>query len=358
MLPSWARRSPQATTRDLTIVPFLCQVTDSPTLAGVKSALVTGVAGQDGIYLARRLRDEGVAVVGTVNPRSDARTRVAAYLDDVEVVPVDLADADGLRELIASRAPDEVYNLAGFSSVARSWEQPEECFALNTDAVGVLVEAVLALRDRTGKDVRLVQASTAEVVEGASPYARSKAAAEEIVRSAREDAGLHASSARLHIHESPLRGPQFVSRKITRTVAGIVLGRTSVLTLGNVDVVRDWGFAGEYVGALRLMATAAEPVDLPVGTGVRHTLAELVDAAFVAGGIDDPANHLAQDPELLRPADIPELVADPVPAERALGWRATITLATLVRHMVQVDLQRLRTGVEESAAYLIVPATA
>jgi GDPmannose 4,6-dehydratase len=322
----------------------------------VKSALLTGVAGQDGIYLARLLRDEHVEVVGTVNPRSDARERVAAYLGDVDVVAVDLADAEGLRGLVASRAPDVVFNLAGMSSVARSWEQPDEAFTLNADAVEVLVGAVLALRESTGRDVRFVQASTAEVVEGVSPYARSKAVAEEVVRAAREESGLHASSARLHIHESPLRPPTFVSRKITSAVAEIALGRRSVLTLGNLDVVRDWGFAGEYIAALRLMAATAEPTDLPIGTGVRHDLSDLVDAAFAAVGIDDVGSHVVQDPELLRPADIPELVADPLPAERVLGWRATVDLETLVGHMVRTDLERLRTGVAEAADYLAVPA--
>jgi GDPmannose 4,6-dehydratase len=322
----------------------------------VKSALLTGVAGQDGIYLARLLRDEHVDVVGTVNPASDVQDRVAAYLGEVDVVPVDLADAEGLRGLIASRAPDVVFNLAGMSSVARSWERPEEAFALNADAVEVLVGAVLALRDSTGRDVRFVQASTAEVVDGASPYALSKAVAEEVVRAARDDSSLHASSARLHIHESPLRPPTFVSRKITSAVAEIALGRRSVLTLGNVDVVRDWGFAGEYVAALRLMAAGADPVDLPIGTGARHTLSDLVDAAFAAVGIDDASGHVVQDPDLMRPADIPELVADPLPAERALGWRATVGLETLVGHMVRTDLERLRTGVAEAADYLAVPA--
>jgi GDPmannose 4,6-dehydratase len=323
----------------------------------VKTALVTGVAGQDGIYLARRLRDEGLHVVGTVKPGNQDAVRVATYLDGVDVVALDLSDTAGLRGLVASAEPDEVYNLAGMSSVARSWELPEEAFTLNADAVEVLVGAVLALRDRSGKDVRVVQASTAEVVDGASPYARSKAAAEEVVRAARDDNGLHACAARLHIHESPLRGPGFVSRKITSGVAEIVLGRRSVLTLGNVDVVRDWGFAGEYVAALRLMAATAEPVDLPIGTGVPHSLGDLVDAAFAAGGIDDPSSHLAQDPALMRPADIPELVADPGPAERVLGWTADVRLESLVRHMVQVDLERLRSGVAESADYLAVPAT-
>ena len=317
---------------------------------------MTGVAGQDGIYLARQLRDRGVAVVGTINPRNQASDRFAAYLDDVDVVALDLADAEGLRGLVASRAPDVVFNLAGMSSVARSWERPEEAFTLNADAVEVLVSAVLALRDSTGRDVRFVQASTAEVVEGVSPYARSKAMAEEVVRAAREESGLHASSARLHIHESPLRPPAFVSRKITSAVAEIALARRSVLTLGNVDVVRDWGFAGEYVAALRLIATSAEPTDLPIGTGVAHTLADLVAAAFAAVGIDDPAPHLAQDPDLLRPADIPVLVADPLPAERALGWRATVGLETLVGHMVRTDIERLRSGVAEAADYLAVPA--
>lgn len=317
----------------------------------MKSALVTGVAGQDGIYLARRLRSEGVRVVGTVRPGHESGDRVAAYLADVEIVPVDLADAEGLRRVVARQEPDEVFNLAGMSSVARSWERPEETQTLNADAVQVLVDAVLELRDRTGRDVRFVQASTAEVVDGASPYAKSKAVAEEIIRAAREISGLHASSARLHIHESPVRPPQFVSRKITSAVAEIVLGRRSVLALGNLDVVRDWGFAGEYVEALRLMAAATEPVDLPIGTGVRHTLGDLVDAAFAAGGID-ASSHVIQDPALLRPADIPELVADPAPAERALGWVATVSLEALVRHMVQVDLERLRTGVEEAAPYL------
>lgn len=324
----------------------------------MKSALVTGVAGQDGIYLARRLRSEGVRVVGTVRPGHKSQDRVTAYLADVEIVPVDLADAEGLRRVVASQEPDEVFNLAGMSSVARSWERPEETQTLNADAVQVLVDAVLDLRDRSGRDVRFVQASTAEVVDGVSPYAKSKAVAEEIIRTARESSGLHASSARLHIHESPVRPPQFVSRKITSAVAEIVLGQRSVLTLGNLDVVRDWGFAGEYVAALRLMANATEPVDLPIGTGVRHTLAELVDAAFAAGGIDDPSRYLQQDPTLLRPADIPELVADPEPAERVLGWRATVGLDDLVGHMVQVDLERLRTGVAESVGYLAAPSPA
>ena len=318
---------------------------------------MTGIAGQDGIYLARGLRDEGVHVVGTVDPAAPSGERVAAYLSDVEVVPVDLADAAGMTALITTRAPDVVFNLAGMSSVARSWAHPEETVALNADAVEVMVRAVLEVRDRTGRDVGFVQASTGEVVEGASPYARSKAMAEEIVRAARDERGLRGSVARLHIHESPLRGPDFVSRKVTVAVAEIVLGRRRTLTLGNLDVVRDWGFAGEYVAALRLMAGAAEPVDLPIGSGRPHALSDLVDAAFAAACLD-PAGHVEQDRALLRPADIPVLVADPEPAERALGWRATVDLDALVRHMVQVDLERLRTGVPESVAYLAAPATA
>ncbi|WP_275693156.1 GDP-mannose 4,6-dehydratase [Nocardioides sp. TF02-7] len=202
--------------------------------------------------------------------------------------------------------------------------------------------------------MRLFQASSAEVAGDAtaSPYARSKAAAEEAVRDARESAGLHASIARLHIHESPVRAVTFVSRKITRGVAEIALGRADRLVLGSLDVVRDWGFAGEYVEAMRLMTGLPEPVDLPVGTGRPHSLRDLVATAFAAAGLDDPDRYVEQDPALVRPADTPVLVADPEPAARALGWRATTELPALIGHMVAADLHRLRTGVAEAVGYL------
>lgn len=317
------------------------------------TALVTGVTGQDGAYLARSLVADGRRVVGVARPDAELAAR-RVYLDGVEIAELDLRDAAALRDLVAEVEPDEVYNLAAFSSVGRSWDEPELTVAVNQTAVEVLVDALLATRARTGREVRLFQASSAEVGGGAasSPYARSKAAAEEAVRAAREAHGLHASIGRLYIHESPLRPAYFVSRKITRTVAEIALGKQDRLVLGTLDIVRDWGFAGEYVEAMRLMTGLDAPVDLPIGTGRAHTLRDLVSLAFEAAGLGDGSNHLEQDPALVRPADTPVLVADPEPAAAALGWRAETRADQLVAHMVRTDLERLRSGVEEHPSYL------
>lgn len=323
----------------------------------MRTALVTGVAGQDGIYLARSLRADGVRVVGVASAATGAGDPRRCYLPGVEVHAMDLRDPAGLAALVADVRPDEVYNLAAVSSVGRSWSEPELTFAVNQHAVEVLVAALERLRSRTRRDVRLFQASSAEV-DGdatASPYARSKAAAEDVVRTAR-DRGLAASIGRLHIHESPLRSQAFVSRKITRGAAAIALGHSDRLVLGNLDVVRDWGFAGEYVEAVRLMLAADEPADLPIGTGRPHRLLDLVERAFAAAGLGPASSYVVQDPDLVRPADTAVLVADPEPAAAAIGWRATTTMEQLVDAMVAVDLQRLRTGVAESEDYLRLPA--
>lgn len=323
----------------------------------MRTALVTGAAGQDGIYLARSLRADGHRVVGVVSPRFAADDPRRVYLEGVELRVVDVRDAAALTALVADVEPDEVYNLAAVSSVGRSWQEPELTVAVNQTAVEVLVAALRAQQARTGREVRLFQASSAEISGDAtaSPYARSKAAAEEVVRDAREH-GLAASVGRLYIHESPLRGAAFVSRKITRGAAEIALGMRERLVLGKLDVVRDWGFAGDYVEAIRLMVAADEPLDLPIGTGRPHRLLDLVDRAFAAAGLGEAAPYVDQDPSLVRPADTAVLVADPAPAERALGWRATTTFEEVVDAMVAVDLARLRTGVEESTTYLSRPA--
>ena len=321
------------------------------------SALITGVAGQDGIYLAQQLLAQGARVVGTVNPRSARSDREGAYLDGVVIERVDLTDHDGLRSLIARETPDLVFNLAGMSSVARSWAEPEAAKSLNADPVEVILEALCRLRDETDRDVRFVQASTGEVGIGTSPYALSKERAEGFVRTARDRQGLHAGIARLHIHDSPVRPATFVTRKITAGVAAIALRQAESLTLGNLEVVRDWGFAGEYVDALVRMASAPEPLELSIGTGIAHDLAEVVALAFAAVGIDDPAQYVVQDPSLMRPADIPELVADPRPARESIGWEPRVSLAELIAHMVEVDLSRARTGVGESMQYLFAPVT-
>lgn len=330
-----------------------------PTLAPVRDSqprtvLITGVTGQDGIYLARLLRSRGARVVGAALSGAAPVGLRTAYLADVELVPLDVCDADEVRRLVDTVRPDEVYNLAAVSSVARSWDEPDATFAVNHRAVETLVRSLLSLRGRTGHEPRLFQASSAEVTGSAahSPYARAKAAAEEVVREARDRDGLHACSARLYNHESPLRTTAFVTGKITRSVAEIAAGQRSEVRLGNLDVSRDWGFAGDYVDAMARMVAADEPQDLPIGTGTPHRLADLLSVAFAAVGIDDPTPYVVTDPDLVRPADTAVLVADPEPAAAALGWRAATTFGDLVRHMVTVDQERLRTGVEHDARYL------
>lgn len=315
------------------------------------TAVVTGVTGQDGTYLARSLVADGHRVVGVAAPDAAA---VGPYLDGVEVVALDVRDGAALCRLVDETEPDEVYNLAAFSSVGRSWQEPELTHAVNTGPVVTLVDAAVRLRERTGRAPRIFQASSAEVRGGAadSPYARSKAEAEDVVRRAREELGLHAVCGILYNHESPLRTTAFVTRKITRAAAAIALGLEDTVTLGNLDVVRDWGFAGEYVEAMRLMLAADEPADLPIGTGVAHSLDDLLRTAFDAAGVDDPEKRVVQDPALVRPADTARFLADPAPARAALGWQARTTFEQLVTHMVDVDLRRLRTGVEDDPAYL------
>ena len=319
-----------------------------------RTVLITGVTGQDGVYLSRLLRSRGAYVVGVAPPSATPPELVAAYLGDIDLVPLDICDADQVQRLVDKTEPDEVYNLAAVSSVARSWDEPEATFAVNHGAVEGLVRALLELRGRTGREPRFFQASSAEVTGSAahSPYAQAKAAAEDVVREARTRDGLHACSARLYNHESPLRSTAFVTGKITRGVAEIAAGRRTELRLGNLDVSRDWGFAGDYVDAMCRMVAADEPQDLAIGTGRTHQLADLLELAFQAVGVDDPAPYVVADPDLVRPADTAVLVADPEPAAVALGWRASTSFEDLVRHMVSVDQERLRTGVEHDARYL------
>ncbi|NHC23856.1 NAD-dependent epimerase/dehydratase family protein [Nocardioides sp. IC4_145] len=312
-------------------------------------ALVTGVAGQDGIYLARELLARGSRVVGTVRPDSSEATRMAAYLDDVDVRSLDVRDTATFATLVEDVRPDRVFNLAGLTSVGQSWREPK----LTEEVNGAAVERMLDVL--VGRDVRFFQASSAEELghpAAWSPYARSKARARAAVERARAG-GSFACVATLYNHESPVRGPQFVTRKITQAVAEIALGRRSTLTLGNTAVTRDWGFAGDYAAAMADQLELDGPQDVVLATGVGRTLDELVQVAFAAAGIDDPAVHVEHDPALMRPADVPVQVGDPSTAERLLGWRRTVSFEDMVEHMVRVDVERLRSGVDESPAYLL-----
>ncbi|HWU21294.1 MAG TPA: GDP-mannose 4,6-dehydratase [Nocardioides sp.] len=315
------------------------------------TVLITGAAGQDGTYLARSLLADGRRVVGTISPHGQGAARAALYAPGMETVVVDVRDAAALGRLVADVAPAEIYNLAGVTSVARSWDDPATTFASNTAPVATLIDACLALRS-SGKAPRLFQASSAEAAAGESPYARSKAEARSLVEVARREHGLFAVVATLFNHESPLRDRAFVTRKITAGAAAIALGHAESLELGNLDVTRDWGFAGDFVEAMRLMLGGEEPLDLEIGTGVGHTLRDLVETAFAAAGVDDVWSRVTSSAGLMRPADLAASVADPGPARERIGWKASVGFEELVARMVQVDLARLRTGVEDAVGYL------
>ncbi|WP_193614588.1 GDP-mannose 4,6-dehydratase [Nocardioides lijunqiniae] len=322
--------------------------------ASAQTALVTGVSGQDGVYLARALVAGGVRVVGTVRPGDPASHEMAVYLDGVEVVEHDLRDDAGFRRLLETHRPARVFNLAGFSSVGASWDHPELVDEVNGAAVERMLAALLELRDRHALDVRFFQAGSAEETGDASdsPYARAKARAHAATTRSREEESLFACTAVLHNHESPLRPLRFVTRKIVRAAAEIALGRLDELTLGNLAVARDWGAAADYVDAMVRMLAADAPTDLVIATGVTHTLHDLLVTAFDAAGAGDPAAYVVQDVALLRPSDSPTMSADPSEARRVLGWEPTQTFEDVVAHMVRVDLARLRSGVEESPEYL------
>lgn len=323
-----------------------------------QTALVTGVAGQDGVLLARHLMSLGYRVVGTTQPGVPSPLR--PYLDGVFTEEHDLRDADGFDRLLESYAPDEVYNLAGFTSVGASWDDRE----LVNEVNAVSVDRMLGSLAKRG-GVRFFQASSSEVFgpdsvnpqdeltphDPQNPYAESKSRAHEATVRARED-GLFACVGVLYNHESPLRPTQFVTRKITRAAAEIGEGMRDTVTLGNLEVSRDWGPARDYVVAMGAALRQEAPADYVIATGQLHTLGDLLETAFAAVGIDDPWKHVEQDPTLLRKSDAPGLSGDASKARDVLGWSPSATFAELVREMVAVDQQRIRTGVEEDLAYL------
>ncbi|WP_395690793.1 GDP-mannose 4,6-dehydratase [Nocardioides sp.] len=312
-------------------------------------AFITGISGQDGSYLAERLLEEGVevhALAHELEPLPD--------LPGVELHRGDLTDIDRVRALLLDLAPEEVYNLAAISSVARSWEEPDLTAQVNGLAAGGLLESARQVQDKHDRQVRFVQASSAEIfgdpdrspqdestaVRPVNPYGAAKAFAHLLVDVYRRR-GLHAVSAILYNHESPRRPTQFVTRKITSTVAAIVHGDAETLTLGNLDARRDWGWAPDYVDALVRAARADQACDYVVATGVAHSVRDFVAAAFGRTGITDWKPLVSVDPGLVRPADPTELVGDPTLARERLGWSPSVGFDELVGRMVDADLARL-----------------
>ena len=317
-----------------------------------KTALITGITGQDGAYLARLLLAKEYRVVGLTPRRgSDTmwRLRELGVLDRIEIAYGDVTDMGSVLGILARYEPDEVYNLAAQSFVGASWDQPVHTADVN--AIGT-VNMLEGLRQRRSS-ARFYQASTSEMFGKAqaqlqseatpfyprSPYGVAKLYAHWITVNYRESFGMHASSGILFNHESPLRGIEFVTRKVSDGVAKIKLGLADRLVLGNLDAQRDWGFAADYVDAMWRMLQQPAPADYVIATGVTTTIRDMVRLAFSHAGLDWE-RHVATDPALLRPAEVDMLRGDASKAHAALGWRASTSLAQLMGMMVDADIAR------------------
>jgi GDPmannose 4,6-dehydratase len=317
-----------------------------------KRALITGITGQDGSYLAELLLDEGYEVVGVVRRSSTVNfERIAQIQDRVTLVPADLLDEVSLIAVLRDHRPSEVYNLAAQSFVQTSWSQP--VLTGETTALGVtrLLDAVRIV----DPEIRFYQASSSEMFGKVhevpqrettpfyprSPYGVAKVYGHWITVNYRESYGLHASSGMLFNHESPRRGLEFVTRKVSYGAARVACGLEEKLALGNLDAQRDWGFAADYVRAMWLMLQQDEPSDYVVATGETHSVRELCQLAFAAAGLDWQ-DHVVVDERFLRPAEVDLLVGDPTKAHERLGWRREVDFPRLVEMMVEADLRLVR----------------
>ncbi|MCU1476231.1 MAG: GDP-mannose 4,6 dehydratase [Subtercola sp.] len=315
-------------------------------------ALITGISGQDGSYLAESLLADGYQVHGIVRNSTEENLSALGSHAALTLHSVDLQAPDALENVVALTSPDEVYSLAAISSVAASWKDPVQTGAVNGQVVVRLLEAASGVQERSGHPVRVVHASSAEIfgqaaetpqvettaIRPSSPYGASKAYAHLTVGVYR-GRGLHASNTILYNHESPRRPETFVTRKITASVARISAGLQTGIELGNLDARRDWGWAPDYVAAMRLAAAAPNPDDYIVATGVSHTIADFLDAAFARVGIDDWSGLVAVNPEFVRPVDPAEQLGDASKAHRELGWAPSVDFETLVARMVDHDLE-------------------
>jgi GDPmannose 4,6-dehydratase len=317
----------------------------------MKSALITGITGQDGSYLAELLLDKGYAVHGVVRRSStESFERIGHLTDRITLHQADLNDLASLIEVVKEVHPVEVYNLAAQSFVPTSWKQP----LLTTDITATGVTRVLeAIRLVDPKGVRFYQASSSEMFGKVqqtpqnestpfyprSPYGVAKVYGHWITVNYRESYGMYCVSGILFNHESPRRGKEFVTRKVTDAVARIKLGLQKELRIGNLEARRDWGFAGDYVRAMWLMLQQDGPDDYVVASGATHTVRELVRIAFDHVGLDWQ-KYTVQDPKFMRPAEVDVLLGDPAKAKRVLGWVPEVSFDKLVRMMVDADLKR------------------
>jgi GDPmannose 4,6-dehydratase len=318
-----------------------------------KRALISGITGQDGSYLSELLLDKGYEVYGIVRRASTPTLwRIDHLLDRIQLRPADLLDQLSLIRVIDDVRPHEFYNLAAMSFVPASWDQPMLTGEFNAQGVTRALEAVR----HVDPSIRFYQASSSEMYGKVrevpqteltpfyprSPYGVSKVFAHYITVNYRESYNLFAVSGILFNHESPRRGLEFVTRKVTDGVARIKVGLAESLSLGNLDARRDWGFAGDYVRAMWLMLQQEKPDDYVIATGVSHTVRELVEIAFDHVGLDWQ-KFVRQDPKLLRPAEVDHLIGDASKGRETLGWRPEVDFQGLVRMMVDADVKRLST---------------
>lgn len=316
-------------------------------------ALITGITGQDGLYLAELLLSKGYEVYGLIrgqnNPKFDL---VRKTLPEVNLLTGDLTDVSSLVRVLDAARPDEVYNLGAISFVAYSWENA----SLTTDVTGKGVLNMLeATRLYAGDDiskVRFYQASSSEMFGKVqqvpqtedtllwprSPYGVAKVFGHYMTINYRESYGMHASSGILFNHESPRRGPEFVTRKVSMAVARIKLGLQDEIVLGNLDAKRDWGFAGDYVEAMWLMLQQDQADDYVISTGETHSIEELLKEAFDAAGLNNWQKYVRQDPRFMRPAEVDLLIGDATKAKEVLGWKPKVGFSELVHMMVENDI--------------------
>jgi GDPmannose 4,6-dehydratase len=314
-------------------------------------AFVTGATGQDGSYLVEQLLAEGAEVHALVRSAEHGTHASSSLGEQIRRHIGDLTAGREIEALVAEIEPTEIYNLGGLSSVALSWQEPALTAQVTGVAAGHLLKAAHEQQERTGRPVRFVQASSAEIfghseqvpqredtpIRPVTPYGAAKAYAHHLVGVYRAR-GLLASSCILYNHESPRRPESFVTRKITAGAARIARGLQRDLALGNLDSRRDWGWAPDYVAAMVLAVRAAEPRDYVIATGVSHSVRDFVAAAFRAAGVDEWERHVSLDPRFARPSDAPEQVGDAGLARTVLGWEPTVLFDDIVDRMVEHDL--------------------
>ena len=319
-----------------------------------KRALITGITGQDGSYLAELLLDKGYEVFGVIRRLSAPNVwRIQHLLDRVTLVQADLLDQLSLIKAVEASDPHEFYNLAAMSFVPSSWDQPMLTGEYNSQGVTRALEAIRNVNPK----IRFYQASSSEMYGRVrevpqsemtpfyprSPYGVSKVFGHYITVNYRESYGLYACSGILFNHESPRRGIEFVTRKVTDGVARIKQGLTDKLMLGNRDAKRDWGFSGDYVRAMWMMLQQDEPDDYVIATGETHSVQELVEVAFAHVGLDWQ-KHVGVDQRYIRPAEVDLLIGDPAKAKAKLGWEPTVDFKGLVHMMVDADMERISSG--------------